>query len=317
MSSDEQRAVPAADTDEPHDDTTEREPAGAPAPGGESVPEDGGVADGVAEDGVAEDGAAGEDAADAGVAEGDAADVTEDGVVDGGVAEDEPAAARQGAGGAVPRRKGRPGPGRPGLGGRGLGSGPHRGLLVTGAALAVAALVVAVWFGASWLISANGDDAEFASSRDAVVREGTDALKAFTELDYRNPDQFFERALGVSTGDIHDQLAKDRERQTKLLVDGKSVVTTKVLEVAVNQLDDRAGKASFLAVIHASITQGEQSAVKPMRFEVQLTRDGDSWKVSGLDPVPVVGSGQQAQGPDQGGQPGQEGQPGQPNLPGQ
>lgn len=166
-------------------------------------------------------------------------------------------------------------------------------LFIGAAALAGAAFIAAVVFGVWWIVASSGDDAEFANSRDEVAKEGASAIKAFTELDYTKPDEFFDRSVSVSTGDIRDQVQQSREQNKKIMIDAKSAANTKVLDVAVDELNEREGKARFLASIQVTVKQGEQSSVKPLRLEVQMTRvdeDGEqSWKLSGIDPVPVVG----------------------------
>ncbi|OZM74853.1 hypothetical protein CFN78_01150 [Amycolatopsis antarctica] len=187
-----------------------------------------------------------------------------------------------------------------GAGAKGADRG--RKLFIGAAALAVAAVLVAGWFGVSWWIAGSGDDAAFASTREDVVRDGTTAVKAFTELDFNNPDQFFDNAINSSIGDPQQQMQDTRETGKKTMVDAKSQATTKVLDLAVDELDDRAGKARFLAAIQVTVKQGEQSSVKPLRLEVEMTRVDDSWKLSQIGPVPVIGGGQPAPAPPPPGQ---------------
>jgi Mce-associated membrane protein len=169
-------------------------------------------------------------------------------------------------------------------------------LVFAGGALAVAAFLAAALFGGLWWAASADDEVDLAQARDEVVRVGRSAVKAFTELDYRNPDQFFDRALQVSTGDVRKQIEDSREANKKTLLEAKTVTTTKVLDLAVDELNEHEGKARFLAALQIEVRQGEKSTVKPIRVECEMTRveqDGEqAWKLSGIGPVPVVGSRQ-------------------------
>lgn len=168
--------------------------------------------------------------------------------------------------------------------------------LVFGAlALSIAALVTAAIFGVQWWAAASDDNVDLAQTREDVVRVGSSAVKAFTELDYRNPDQFFDRSVAVSTKEYGEQVNAGREANKKTMVDAKTIATTNILDIAVEELNNHEGKTRFLAAIQVEVKQGENSSVKPMRLEVQMTRvdsNGEqAWKVSGIDPVPVVKPG--------------------------
>src|SRR5699024_3455117 len=92
-----------------------------------------------------------------------------------------------------------------------------RRLMFGAAALALAAFIVAAVFGVMWLFAATGDDAELASSRDGVSEDAAEAIQAVTEIDYKNPDQFFERSKAVSTEDFGKQLTQAEDQFRELL----------------------------------------------------------------------------------------------------
>lgn len=169
-------------------------------------------------------------------------------------------------------------------------------LVFGSAALAAAAIIAAGVFGVLWWIAASGENAELANTRDDIVRVGTSAVQAFTELDYTKPDEYFDRSAAASTDELAKQINAGREANKKAMVEAKTTASTKVLDIAVAELNQHEGKASFLAAIQVTVTQGEKSSVKPMRVEVQMDRveeDGEQvWKVSGISQVPVVGAAQ-------------------------
>lgn len=174
-------------------------------------------------------------------------------------------------------------------------SGPPRWALLGAAAFATAAFVVAAVFGVWWLVSATGDDAEIAAERQEVTRVAGQAVTAFTELDHTKLDEYFSRQKELATGDLANQISQAEKTYREAITKAKSKVTTTVHDVAVNELNDREGKASAIVAASADIQRGQQQGMKTMRLEVQLTRDGEDgpWKVSQIGDVPVTGGGQQ------------------------
>ncbi|WP_206791048.1 hypothetical protein [Amycolatopsis sp. MtRt-6] len=169
---------------------------------------------------------------------------------------------------------------------------PSRTLVLGAGALALAALIAAAFFGIQWWAAAADDNADLAASREAVVKAGTNALKAYTEVDYTDLDGFFARQKAVSDDKMAQQIDQSAPTFRKALSDAKTKVTTDVQDIAVEELDDHEGKASFLAAIATTVTQGDKSSAKPLRLEVSMTRVGDDWKLSGIDSVPLVAAGQ-------------------------
>ncbi|SFJ14870.1 hypothetical protein [Amycolatopsis sacchari] len=170
---------------------------------------------------------------------------------------------------------------------------PARYLLWGSAALAAAALIVAAVFGIQWWSASGDDDVALAKARDDVSRQGAVAVKAFTELDYTNPDAYFQRQLDVSTPEYQTQIKNTEQTYRQAMTDAKTKVTTTVQDIGVEELDNHQGKASFLAAIVTQVTkEGQQPVAKPLRLEVQLTRVGQDWKVSQIGSVPLVSSGQ-------------------------
>ncbi|MGW4592611.1 hypothetical protein [Amycolatopsis thermoflava] len=180
----------------------------------------------------------------------------------------------------------------PPAGDKAAGDKLGRYLVLGTAALAAAALIVAGIFGVQWWVASADDNLALAQARDDVVKAGTAAVKAYTELDYTNPDAYFAQQKAVSTQDLVDQINASEQNYRQAMAAAKTKVTTTVQDIGVEELDLHGGKASFLAAISTLVAQeGAQPAAKPLRLEVQMTRVGDEWKVSGIGSVPLV-SGQ-------------------------
>ncbi|HWD04236.1 MAG TPA: hypothetical protein VG674_17500 [Amycolatopsis sp.] len=174
---------------------------------------------------------------------------------------------------------------------RTLPGSPRTWLLGAGA-FALAAFVVAVVFGIMWWVAGTGDNAALAKARDAVEDAGRNAVKAYTEVDYQHLDDVFARQKAVSDADMAKQIDQLKPTYGKALTDAKTKVTTTVQDIAVEELDDHEGKASFLAAITTDVSQGDKTASKALRLEVSMTRVGNDWKLSGIDNVPLVAPGQ-------------------------
>jgi Mce-associated membrane protein len=171
-----------------------------------------------------------------------------------------------------------------------------RWALLGSAAFALAGLLAAAVFGIQWWVSSNNGNAALAAAREDVVRAGGAAVKAYTEVDYNDLDGFFNRQKAVSDPAMRNQLTQLEPTYRKALSDAKTKVSTTIQDVAVEELNDHDGKASFLAAISTQVSQGTQTSVKALRLEVQMTRINENgtqaWKLSGIDNVPLVAAGQ-------------------------
>jgi len=171
-----------------------------------------------------------------------------------------------------------------------------RWALFGSAAFALAALIAAAVFGIQWWVSSSDDNAALATSREDVIRAGGSAIKAYTEVDFNDLDGFFARQKAVSDPSMTDQLTQAEPSFRKAIQDAKTQVSTTIQDIAVEELNDHEGKASFLAAISTKVTQGAQSSVKSLRLEVQMSRVDDNgkqvWKLSGIGDVPLVAAGQ-------------------------
>jgi Mce-associated membrane protein len=171
-----------------------------------------------------------------------------------------------------------------------------RWALLGSAAFALAGLVAAAVFGIQWWVSANDGNASLAAARDDVLRVGGAAVKAYTEVDYKDLDGFFARQKAVSDPNMQAQLAQLEPTYRKALGDAQTTVTTTIQAIAVEELNEHEGKASLLAAISTDVTKGTAHSVKPLRLEVQMSRIAENgqqvWKLSSIGEVPLVAAGQ-------------------------
>ncbi|GLZ30545.1 membrane protein [Lentzea sp. NBRC 105346] len=159
------------------------------------------------------------------------------------------------------------------------------------AVLAVLAFGYAAWAGVSWYSASHSDSSEFAAHRDEALAAGQTGINNFLTLDYHKVDEDLNRWLSSSTGELRAEIDKDKDARKKQLVDAKTVTTSKVLDAAVTELDDRSGKAKVIAVVESTVTpEGGQAVRKVNRYITELTRTEDGWKLSQLGPLRAGGA---------------------------
>ncbi|GAA4844562.1 nuclear transport factor 2 family protein [Saccharopolyspora rosea] len=166
-------------------------------------------------------------------------------------------------------------------------SRPRRG--VRGAtALFAATFVVCLACGILWVLAANDSGVAYAAERDEVLREGQGAIINFNTLDYRDVQRGLDRWESNATGPLLDEVRQGRKSYADQLGQAKSSTTAKVLDAGLVELNDREGKARMIAVVQVTVNiDGQPPSVKPTRYQADLTRVGDTWKLSGLGAVPV------------------------------
>ncbi|WP_230423152.1 hypothetical protein [Prauserella cavernicola] len=173
---------------------------------------------------------------------------------------------------------------------------PPRWLVFGSAAFAAAAFVVAVVFGIMWWAASSGDNADIASSREDAVRVAGQAVTAFTEVDHENLDEYFNRQKSMATEDFKAQITEAEQTYRKAIADAGTKVVSTVQDVAVDELNEREGKATALATVSTQVTRGEEQGTKTLRLEVQLIRVDDNgeqvWKVAQVGDVPVAATSQ-------------------------
>ncbi len=157
---------------------------------------------------------------------------------------------------------------------------------VIAAVLAVLTFGYAAYFGVAWYSASHSSESSYATARDDALRSGQVGITNFLTLDYKKVDEDLQRWLNSSTGDLRAEIDKDKDSRKKQLVDAKSVTTSKVLDAAITELDDRAGTATMIAVVESAVTPDNgQQVTKINRYLTKLARTEDGWKLSQLGPL--------------------------------
>lgn len=159
-------------------------------------------------------------------------------------------------------------------------------------ALVALAAVAAAYFGWSWYGAAHDGSLRFSRQRDAVLRAGEQGVQNLNTLDYRKVDEGFSLWEDSSTGDLHQQLVQGRDQFQAQVRQARTVTTAKILDGAITELDDRAGKASMIVAVQITVTPASGApATKQSRMQAQLARTPSGWKLSALGQAPVGTSG--------------------------
>ncbi len=157
--------------------------------------------------------------------------------------------------------------------------------------LVAAALASAGWFGWSWYSAAHDDALSYSRTRDDVLRAGEQAIQNLNTLDYRTAQQGIRVWEDSTTGDLHNQLVSGSSTFLDQIAAAKTVTVAKVLDGAVTELDEHAGKASVIVAVDITVTpETGQPTDKRERLSGQLTRTSTGWKLSAVGQVPVSAS---------------------------
>lgn len=156
----------------------------------------------------------------------------------------------------------------------------------------VVAAVLALLFGAIWLLSLNSDSVGIAADRDAALRDARTAVLNLNTLDFHNANAGLDLWIQSSTGSVRDEFIKNREAYSQLVTQQKRTTSATIADAAVSEVDSRAGVARVLLGVDVSVTpEGQKPTVTRQRIEAEMTRTDDGWKISALDPLLTPGAG--------------------------
>ncbi|MEB3368710.1 nuclear transport factor 2 family protein [Saccharopolyspora mangrovi] len=154
--------------------------------------------------------------------------------------------------------------------------------------LFVVSLVCALVLGVLWVLAINNSSVAYAETRDEALQQGQEAIINFNTLDYKDVDRGLQRWEDNSTGALRDEVKQGRKDYATRIQQAKSTTSARVLDAGIVELDENAGKARMIAVMQITVTvEGQPPANKQDRYQAELTREGDVWKISGLGTVPV------------------------------
>lgn len=165
---------------------------------------------------------------------------------------------------------------------------PSRASLLAAVVLLAVTFVAASGFGIAWAVDATSGSGALATQRDEALSAGRVDIANFNTLDYHQVNQGLDRWAQSSTGQLHDEVEKGRQANAQRIVQAKASTKATVLDAALTQFDPQAGKARMIAVVKVDVTpQGQPPAEKRNRYQADLVRAPDGWKLASLGPVAV------------------------------
>ncbi|MFI6943465.1 nuclear transport factor 2 family protein [Streptomyces sp. NPDC050418] len=163
-----------------------------------------------------------------------------------------------------------------------------RPLLLAALALTLVAGGFAVWAGWSWYDAAHSGTASYATARDDALAAGEQAVQNLNTLDHKDLGDGLDLWESSTTGALNGQLVDGRPAFEKQVREARTVSTAKVLDGALTELDERAGKARVLVALRVTVTAADgESSQKDSRMLGELTRADGHWKLSALGQAPV------------------------------
>ncbi|MGI5127343.1 hypothetical protein ACQEVB_11085 [Pseudonocardia sp. CA-107938] len=148
------------------------------------------------------------------------------------------------------------------------------------------AAIAAITFGVLWAVSLNSGNGYLATQRDDVLGAAQQAAVTLNTLDYHDAAAGMDAWMGASTGQVLEEFKKNRDDYIKVVTNSKRVTTAKATDVAVTELDDRAGVARVIAGVDVTVTpDGQKPVLTRQRLQLEMNRTPDGWKVGRLAPV--------------------------------
>ncbi len=168
--------------------------------------------------------------------------------------------------------------------------------------LVVVGLIAAVTFGILWWVTSSSDAAQNAKARDEVVAAAEQAITAFAEVDYKNPDKYRNQQVAVSTDELAQHVKDGWKQARQVIVKAQRSSEVKFFDIAVEELNAYEGTASAIASSEVTLSFEDQSAKLPRRWRAQLKRVDGEWKLSDIELIPIpttqqVGNGNQGSEP--------------------
>ena len=148
----------------------------------------------------------------------------------------------------------------------------------------VAAAVFCGWSGWSYHQSTRSPSVRFAEARDQVQAAGRQEIATLNTLDPRQADAGLRRWLDASTGALRDELRRTSARNRTKIAKAQVSADGTVTELAVTELDERAGTAKVIATVRVDL--GSRGTSRK-RFTAGLARTDGGWKLTSLTAVPV------------------------------
>jgi Mce-associated membrane protein len=157
-----------------------------------------------------------------------------------------------------------------------------RVVLTLSVVLALGALGAAGWYGYQWYGTKQASSAGAVQARDGALRAARQLGVTLQTIDASRAENGLDRWEKAATGELLEQLRRDRTRYIDQLHKSPSTSTANVLETALTELDASAGTATAITALDLIQTTGEstQPSTRQLRVRLSLRQTPDGWKVA-------------------------------------
>jgi Mce-associated membrane protein len=164
-------------------------------------------------------------------------------------------------------------------------SGPWRAVFVVSVLLALGGLGAAGWYGFQWYHTSAGTSAEALDDRDGALKAARQLAVTLQTINPNRPEEGLDAWEAAATGDLLDQLRRDRVKYLDQLKQSPSTSTASVLETALSDLDVSAGTATAITamdVTQSPVVDDKLGAptVRQLRVKLTLKKTDAGWKAS-------------------------------------
>jgi hypothetical protein len=115
-----------------------------------------------------------------------------------------------------------------------------------------------------------------------VLQAARSAVVDVTSFDYLTIDDDVEQIRRVTTGDLREEAVARLEDQRQALAEGEVIVNTEVVAAGVTRADDDGATVVLAIQSTQENAASEQTQISKYRIEVELTRQGGRWLLSGI-----------------------------------
>ncbi len=165
--------------------------------------------------------------------------------------------------------------------------GPMRWGSITRAAVGLVAVALVVTVG---YFATNQrdrvDQLEASEAKDsAAVDAAVEEAMAWTTVDYRDPDAYFDSIKAGASGDFLSELEETEKTLSDLLVDNETVQTANIPTDGAALVERSGDRATVLVTLDATVeTKNEpESTLRQYRLRLTLERIDSRWLTTGLE----------------------------------
>lgn len=158
--------------------------------------------------------------------------------------------------------------------------------------LAVFAFLAAMALGIWWWIASSSNEYEIAKARDEATAAAEAGIKAYTEIDHQNPDNYRNSQKDVSTEELFGQNQDGWQAAKEQITKQQISVDVNIFDVGVIKLDTHKGEAVAIAAIEVERSAKDmEPSTGRMRMIAKLQLVDGEWKLGDIQHVPEVPTG--------------------------